>query len=142
VRVVLDSSAVVAAVRSDRGASRLLLVGALNRRLDLLISVPLLIEYEAVLSRADHLRASGLSIDDIAVLLDAVAAVALPVRLDFLWRPVLQDPGDEMVLETAVNGRADGIVTFNHRDFAAASTQFGIPVWSPGEAVKRLGRKV
>lgn len=141
-RIVLDSSAVVAAIRSDRGASRLLLVAALNRRLDLLISVPLLIEYEAVLNRAEHLKASGLSADDIAALLDAVAAVAVPVRLEFLWRPVLQDPGDEMVLETAVNGRADGIVTFNQRDFAAASIQFGIPVWSSGEAVKRLGSRV
>ena len=132
----------VAAIRSSGGASRLLLLGALKRRLDLLISVPLLIEYEAVLSRAEHLRASGLSVDDIAVLLDAIASVAVPVRLEFLWRPVLQDPGDEMVLETAVNGRADGIVTFNQRDFSVASSQFGIPVWSPGEAVRRLGRNI
>ena len=82
-----------------------------------------------------------MSVDDIAVLLDAVAAVAVPVRLEFLWRPMLQDPADEMALETAVNGQADGIVTFNRRDFAVAPT-FGIPVWSPGEAVKRLRSKL
>lgn len=139
-RLVLDTAAIVAAIRSDTGASRWLLRSALERRsgLTLLVSVPLLIEYEAVLKRAEHLKAAGLTAADVDVLLDAVAAVAEPVRLAYLWRPVLPDADDDMVLEAAVNGHADGIVTFNLRDFGPPAEGFGIVVLRPGEAVKRL----
>jgi putative PIN family toxin of toxin-antitoxin system len=142
-RLVLDTATMVAAIRSDRGASRRLLRAALEGQgLRLLVSVPLLIEYEAVLTRPEHLKVARLTIDDIGVLLDAVAAVAERVELAFLWRPVLPDADDDMVLETAMNGRADGVVTFNRRDFDPAENRFGIAVLSPGDAVRRLeGRK-
>src|SRR5438270_629444 len=107
-RLVLDTAAMVAAIRSDRGASRRLLRAALEGQgLRLLVSVPLLIEYEAVMTRPEHLRAARLTTGDIGVLLDAVAAIAERVELAFLWRPVLPDADDDMVLETAINGRAD-----------------------------------
>ena len=138
-RLVLDTAAMVAAIRSDRGASRRLLEAALrNGRPRLLVSVPLLVEYEAVMTRAEHLRAAGLTPAEVGRLLDAVAAVAEPVRLAFLWRPMLPDAADDMVLETAANGRAEGIVTFNRRDFQEAQSRFGIAVLSPGEAVRKL----
>ncbi len=137
-RTVLDTAAMVAAIRSDRGASRRLLVAALERRLVLLVSTPLLLEYEAVMTRIEHLEASGLSVGDVARLLDAVAAVATPIELAFHWRPTLRDADDDMVLETAVNGRADAIVTFNRRDFLPQAGQFGLAVLSPGEAAHRL----
>ncbi len=75
------------------------------------------------------------------MLLDAVAAVAEPVELAYLWRPILPDGDDDMVLEAAVNGRADGIVTFNLRDFGRSTEQFGIAILSPGETVTRLREK-
>jgi predicted nucleic acid-binding protein len=129
----------VAAIRSDAGASRRLVVAALEQRFILLVSVALFIEYEAVMTRSEHLAASGLSADDVAAILDALALVAEPVRLAFLWRPMLRDADDDMVLEAAVNGRADAIVTMNRRDFAPASERFGIEVLSPGAAAARLG---
>ena len=138
-RLVLDTTIMVAALRSDAGASRRLLVAALERRYPALISVPLVLEYEAVLTRAEHLRVAQLSAPEVGMVLDALVAVAEPVRLAFLWRPLLHDPEDEMVLETAVNGRADLLVTFNRRDFATAADQFGIAVVSPGEALIKLG---
>ncbi|AZO06920.1 MULTISPECIES: putative toxin-antitoxin system toxin component, PIN family [unclassified Mesorhizobium] len=137
-RLVLDTAVMVAAVRSDAGASRRLLVAALERRFTLLASVPLVIEYQAVMTRPEHLKASGLPIDDVNVLLDAVAAVAEPVRLAFLWRPVARDQDDDMVLEAAVNGQADAIVIFNTRDFSEAAVRFGIDVLVPGQAWKRM----
>jgi putative PIN family toxin of toxin-antitoxin system len=138
-RLVLDTATMVAAIRSDAGASRRVLAAGLERRVTLLVSVPLLIEYEAVMTRAHHLQTARLSAEDVATVLDAVAAVGEKVRLAFLWRPVLPDADDDMVLETAVNGRADAIVTFNRRDMRTAADQFGIAVLSPAEAVRRSG---
>jgi putative PIN family toxin of toxin-antitoxin system len=140
-RWVLDTAAMVAAIRSNLGASNRLLTAALERRFTLLVSTPLLIEYEAVMTRAEHLSASGLTAAEIGVILDAVAEAAEPVRLAFLWRPTLRDPDDDMVVETAVNGQADAIVTFNKRDFVPVSAQFGLQVLVPGEAVRCLEKR-
>lgn len=140
-RVVLDTAAMVAAIRSNAGASNQLLAAGLEQRLTLLVSTPLLVEYEAVMTRAEHLTASGLTVAEVGILLDAVAAKAEPVRLAYLWRPALRDPDDDMVLETAANGGADAIVTFNRRDFAPAAQRFGINVLSPGAALAQLERR-
>jgi putative PIN family toxin of toxin-antitoxin system len=139
VRLVLDTAAMVAAIRSDAGASRRLLVAALEQRFTLLLSVALMVEYEAVMTRTQHLVASKLSAEDVGILLDAVASVGEPAWSGFLWRPSLRDADDDMVLEVAVNGHADAIVTFNRRDFRPATERFGIEVVSPGAAIERLG---
>jgi putative PIN family toxin of toxin-antitoxin system len=138
VSYVLDTDVVVAALRSDRGASRQLLLAALDRRFELLLSVPLMLEYEAVLSRPQHLAASGLSGAEVGRVFDDLAAVARPVRLAFRWRPRLPDPDDDMVLETAINGRASAIVTFNQRDFADAGKEFNCAVILPAAALKQI----
>ena len=135
---VLDTDVMVAALRSDRGASRQLLLAALNQRFELLLSVPLMLEYEAVLTRAQHLAASGLSSTEVGLVLDDLAAVARPVRLAFRWRPRLPDPDDDMVLETAINGRASAIVTFNQRDFADAGKEFNCAVILPAAALQQI----
>jgi len=137
-KVVLDTAAMVAAIRSEAGASRRLLMASLERRFELLCSVPLMIEYQAVMTRPEHLAASGLTEEEVHTLLDAVAAIVIPVRLAFLWRPTLRDPDDDMVLETAVNGGAEAIVTFNLNDFREAAPRFGLEAVSPGEAWRRL----
>ncbi|BBK32184.1 PIN domain-containing protein [Allostella humosa] len=136
--MVLDTSTLVAAVRSDLGASRRLLVAALERRLTILVSVLLMFEYEAVLTRPEHLAKARITVEDAQVLLDAVGAIADPVVLAFLWRPTLADPDDDMVLETAVNGRAAAIVTYNVRDFMRAGQRFGLEILRPAEAAQRL----
>jgi hypothetical protein len=76
----------VAAFRSDSGASRQVLHAALARRFELLLSVPLVLEYEAVLCRPEHLAASGASREDVRDLLDGVIAVGKRVRFAFRWR--------------------------------------------------------
>ena len=74
-----------------------------------------------------------------SIFLDALIAMPEPVETHFLWRPQLRDPNDEMVLEVAVNGRADALVTFNMRDYGtAAPAQFGVEVLLPREAIARI----
>jgi putative PIN family toxin of toxin-antitoxin system len=137
-RTVLDTNVVVAAIRSNRGASRLLLTAALERRYTVLASVPLMLQYESVLNRAEHLAAAGISAADVEVLLDALAMVVEPIRISYLWRPVLTDAQDDLVLETAVNGRAGVVVTFNRRHFEPAVSLFGLEILAPPDAVRRL----
>jgi putative PIN family toxin of toxin-antitoxin system len=138
VRVVLDTNVIVAAMRSPAGASAALLRAARGGKLVLVANVSLALEYEATCLRAEHVLASGLAPAQVGIFLDAVVALADPVETHFLWRPLLRDPGDEMVLEAAANGRADAIVTFNQRDFADSALQFGIEVLSPSTALRRI----
>jgi len=105
--------------------------------LSMLASVPLFVEYEAVLMRPEHLPASKTERETVQQALNELASKVEPVLLHFLWRPQLLDPGDEMVLETAINGRADWIVTFNVRHFHPAM-RFGIEAMTPGETLRRL----
>src|ERR1700732_3181003 len=135
---VLDTDVMGAALRSDRGASRQLLLAALNQRFELLLSVPLMLEYEAVLTRPQHLAACGWSSAEVGRVLDDLAAVARPVRLAFRWRPRLSDPADDMVLETAINGSANAIVTFNQRDFAPGTKGFSCVVIPPATALQQI----
>jgi putative PIN family toxin of toxin-antitoxin system len=139
-RMVLDTSVLVASIRSPGGASKQLLLLALEGRFTVVTSVPLVLEYEAVLTRAVHVAASGLSFHEVDEFLESVVTVSEPVRLAFAWRPILRDPDDDMILETAANGRADTIVTFNRRDFPEALSRFGIEVLLPGDALKRVKR--
>jgi predicted nucleic acid-binding protein len=129
---------VVAAMRSPTGASAAILWAARQGRPTTLLSVALALEYEAVCRKGEHRLASGLSEREVDIFLTAVIAQAEPVKTHFLWRPQLRDAGDEMVLETAVNGRADAVVTFNLRDFGMAPSRFGIEVLLPREAIGRI----
>ncbi len=131
-RIVLDTDVMVAAMRSDQGASRQLLLAALDRRVVVLASVPLMLEYEAVLTRPEHLDVIGLSAGEVNEVLDALAAVVEQVPLRFHWRPQLGDPNAKMVLETAVNGGADRLATFNLRHLGPAARRFGIGAAQPG----------
>ena len=100
--------------------------------------MPLFIEYEAVLLRPAHLKAAGVSAKAVNNLLDVLAGVAIPVEVFYLWRPQLKDADDEMVLEAAVNGQANVIVTFNVSDFLPAAKKFAIRVLTPAEFLKEL----
>ena len=140
VRLVLDTGVVVAAMRSPTGASAAILRAVRRGQATLLLSVPLALEYEAVCRRAEHRLESGLSMREVEIFLDAVVALAEEVETFFLWRPQLRDPNDEMVLEAAVNGRTDLLVTFNLRDFGAAPERFGLEALLPREALARIRR--
>lgn len=137
-KLVLDTDVVVAAMRSPRGASAAILRAARSGRITLVASVPLAMEYEAVCRQSEHCMASGLADWEVDIFLSAVIAMVEPVKTHFLWRPQLRDPGDEMVLEAAVNGGADALVTFNRRDFGESPDRFAIDLLLPKEVIERI----
>jgi putative PIN family toxin of toxin-antitoxin system len=136
--LALDTDVVVAALRSSVGASRRLIHHLRAGRIQAVATIGMFVEYEAELTRPEHLAATGLTVAETGRLLDGLAALVVPVRPHFLWRPQLRDPNDEMVLEAAVNGQANAIVTFNQRDFLAAASRFGIGVERPRDILRRL----
>lgn len=97
----------------------------------------LFLEYEDVLARPEQRTAHGLDDLQIGRFLQALASVIEPVTVHIGWRPQLRDPSDEMILEAAINGGADAIVTFNVRDFVPAG-RFGITVMRPGDLLIRV----
>ncbi len=138
-KLVLDTSILVAALRSKRGASRELLRLLAADGFTALVSVPLFLEYESVLKRPEHLLASGLLRPELVDrFLDSFLLHTAPVSVSYLWRPQLSDPADEMVLEAAVNGRADWIVTHNVRHFFAASKKFNLGIAAPAPMLQKL----
>jgi predicted nucleic acid-binding protein len=96
------------------------------------------LEYEDVLKRPEQRIAHGLTLEMIDDFLAELAALVEPVEVRFLWRPQVRDPSDEMVLEAAINGRADALVTYNIRDFTEAGERFAVPVLRPPDLLKMV----
>ena len=132
-RVVLDTSVLVAGLRSRNGASFALLRLVQAEKVVPLVTIGLFLEYEDVLKRPEQLEANGMTRDLIDRFLGGLAALAAPIEVHLRWRPQLRDAGDELVLEAAVNGRAGALVTHNVRDFRGAAERFGLDLLTPGE---------
>ncbi len=128
--VVLDTNVLIAALRSPHGASYALLSLLGAGAFTLSVSVPLVLEYEAVARR--QARELGLTYADITELLDFVCKEAYHCTIFYLWRPFLRDPNDDMVLEVAVEAQCAYVITYNTRDFAG-SEQFGVRPITPKE---------
>jgi len=139
-RVVLDTSVMVTALRSRAGASFALLRAVQFGRLVPLVTPSLFLEYEDVLKRADQRKVSGLSLAEVDNLLEELAGLLEPVEVHLQWRPQLRDPGDELVFEGAINGRADALVTYNVRHFIDAAPRFGVRVMRPADLLQELRR--
>src|ERR1039458_5499035 len=108
-RVVLDTSVLVAGLRSQLGASNRVLFAVAEARCIPLVTTAVFLEYEAVLLRPEQRLATGMNSEDVEGFLSAFASAAEPVELNFLWRPQLRDPADELMLEAAVNSRAEAL---------------------------------
>lgn len=135
-RIVLDSNVLVAASRSRRGASAKLLTLVGSGKFEICVSVPLVLEYEDAVMRQMEVRSPERQAwDDI---LDYICKVARRQEVFYLWRPLLRDPKDEMVLELAVAAGCAAIVTYNGRDFAGTEA-FGVMVRTPKEFLTEIG---
>lgn len=136
--MVLDTSIVVAGFRSRQGASNLLLEHVAQGVIHLLVTTALFLEYEDVLLRPEHRLVTGISERDVERALAALASAAEPVEVHFRWRPQLRDPADELVLEAAVNGRAEALVTHNLRHFETAAKRFQLRVLTPQQCLQEI----
>lgn len=137
-RAVVDTSVLVAGLRSQLGASSLLLAAIARGRVRPLVTTAVCLEYEAVLLRPEHRLATNMGEADVEGFLRALAAAAESVEISFRWRPQLRDPADELMLEAAVNGQAEAIVTHNVTDFEPASSRFGVRILTPAQLLKEL----
>lgn len=137
-RIVLDTSVVVAALRTRLGAGNAVLRLLAKRRVVALATPPLFLEYEEVLKRPEHRLAHGLAPEEIDEFLAEFAALIEPVEVHFQWRPQTGDPNDEMVLEAAINGQADALVTYNIADFADAVERFNISLLRPADLLRKV----
>jgi putative PIN family toxin of toxin-antitoxin system len=139
-KIVVDTSVVVATLRTRWGAGNAVLRLIASRRLTALATPSLFLEYEDVLKRAEQCMAHQLEPKELDEFLAQFAALIEPVEVHFFWRPQLKDANHEMVLEAAINGRADALVTYNVADFLAAGARFGIPILRPPDLLKRMKR--
>jgi putative PIN family toxin of toxin-antitoxin system len=138
VRIVLDTASFVTAVRSSDGAAGEVVRMIFREELVPLMDLKLGLEYRDVALRSEHVRASALSKREILELIEAVEAFAEPVEIVMKPRPLSQDPSDDMVLDVAINGRAEALVTSNAKHFVGPGKKFGIPVLSPVELLEKL----
>jgi putative PIN family toxin of toxin-antitoxin system len=132
--IVLDTNVIVAALGSRQGASFAVL-RLIGFDWEPLISVPLILEYEAVAKReAQRLNVPEITVDAI---IRAFCFFGREVEIYFRLRPLLPDPGDEFLVDLAVAGAADFIVTHNVRHFPHLD-RFGIRVKTPGEFLRTM----
>ncbi|HYD89416.1 MAG TPA: PIN domain-containing protein [Vitreimonas sp.] len=136
-RILLDTDVVVRAFRSPESASAALIKAARTGRVTLIASLATALEYEAVLGRAEIVAGTAFAPEEGARFARAVASLCEPVIIHRTWRPRLRDPNDEHMLEAALNGRAEAIVTFNRRDLAPAA-EFGLRLVLPRDILAEL----
>ena len=135
-KAVLDTNVLVAALKSRAGASFRVLELVVAGRLQPAVTTPLMLEYEAVLTRPGLLPPS-LSPSDICRFLDWFTHVSSRHRVHFLWRPKLPDPNDDLVLETALAANCPYLITFNIRDFHGAA-DLGVVALTPKQFLNHL----
>ncbi|MEL6815767.1 MAG: putative toxin-antitoxin system toxin component, PIN family [Cyanobacteria bacterium J06598_3] len=136
-RIVLDTNILVAAARSQRGAAYAIIEQLPSTRFEIALTVPLYVEYQAVLTRPDVMTKQYTE-DDALGFAQYLCSIAHQQDIYFLWRPWLKDPKDDMVLEAALASQSQYIVTHNLKDFINKDIEnnFGIYPVSPQNFLK------
>ncbi len=134
--IIIDTCVFISALRSRNGASFKLLSLIDSNKFTYNLSVPLVLEYEAVAKRMS--RSISLTHSDIDDIIDYLCVMGRHRQVHYLWRPNLKDPGDDFVLELAVESESNYIVTHNLRDFSNIS-KFNIKAITPKELLQIIG---
>jgi len=135
---VLDTASFVTAVRSSGGAAGEVMRMIFREEVVVLMDFKLGLEYREVALRPEHVNASVLNRGEILELIEALEAFSEPVEVLIKNRPLTSDPDDDMVMDLAINGGAEALVTGNTKHFASAGKRFGIPVLSPTELLEQI----
>jgi putative PIN family toxin of toxin-antitoxin system len=134
--IVVDTSVFVAALLGPGGASREVLRRCLVRRYEPVMGAALIHEYEAVLSRAALFKKCVLTAEEREELLDAFFSVCRWTRIYYMWRPNLPDEADNHLVDLAIAGGAEAIVTKNVKDFKGAELRFtGLRILRPADLI-------
>ena len=136
IQIVIDTNVFISALKNDTGASFYLLSFIGKNEFETNVSVPLLMEYEAVAQR--FLRQTNLETEDLNDILDYICIASNQHKINYLWRPFLKDPEDDFVLELAVKSESQHIITFNKKDFTNIS-MFGVTALTPWEFLTLRG---
>ena len=134
--IVIDTCVFISALRSRMGASFKVLSLIDESKFEFVLSVSLVLEYEAVAKRMS--RSIGLTYSDVEDVIDYMCALGKHRQVHFLWRPSLKDPDDDFILELAVESKCKYIVTHNLRDFSGAD-KFGIEAITPQNLLRMIG---
>ena len=134
-KIVINTNVILSALQSNKGKSFELISKIGNDLFDFALSVPLVLEYEAILK--SHLNRTVFTDSDINDFIDYLCAVGIKTKIFYLWRPYLKDPFDDHVLEVAINSNADAIVTYNKKDFLEAQT-LGMKILTPKEFLDEM----
>lgn len=135
-KIVIDTNVFIAALRSRRGASYKLLFETCRTKFEQNVSTPLVFEYESAAKRkSQNLNITKAQIDAI---LNMICLFSKRCKIFYLWRPLLKDPKDDMVLELAIESQSDYIITYNKKDFKGVE-KFGIQLLTPKEFLMKIG---
>ncbi len=135
-KIVIDTNVLVAALKSRHGASFKLLSLLPCDKLSMVVSVPLVIEYEPVLKRVE--LPETITNEDIDDIIDYLCSISSCKKIFFLWRPFLPDPFDDHILEVAVAAKCNAIITYNKRDFRGIE-KFNLKVLDARELLFEIG---
>ena len=138
-KVVFDTCVLVAAARSRTGASFQLVASLPSPNFQIALSIALYTEWQAVMTRPENVP-PGLLPDYALAFVRYLASIAHLQDVHYLWRPMLRDPDDDMVLECAVAAGCRHIVTHNLKDFRG-SESLGVSALSPAQFLDLIRRK-
>ena len=137
--ILVDTNVILASLVSSRGASFKLLERMLDGDIEFLMSLKLFSEYWGVVTRHENLKLIPLAMKELESLFALIVQKASYQEVYYLWRPNLKDENDNFILELAIAGHAESIVTFNKKDFLSSQMKFDLLIESPGEFLKRRG---
>ena len=136
-KIVIDTNVFVSVLIGREGsAAREVLRRCLQGNYQPLIGNALFTEYQDVMNRDEIKAKCPLTESEAKDLLADFMSVCQWVKIFYLWRPNLKDEADNHLIELAIAGNAQIIVTRNINDFKRSQLQFPqIEILKPEEII-------
>lgn len=131
--IVIDTNVLFEGLTKQGSAADLIVSAWLAGLLNVYISNALLYEYESTLSN----KLSPTRWQQTQPILRRILNHVQFVSVYYSWRPLSPDPGDEHMIDCALNANAT-VITANLRDFRKAQEEVGLLVLSPVEFINQL----